>query len=68
MMQYLCRICGCYLDPGEGQICEDCQEKEEEKKKALRMRQHPQSKTTAGAVANSQIHNITAFRGKERGK
>ena len=21
---YQCKRCGCYLDPGEGDICEDC--------------------------------------------
>ena len=22
--KYKCKVCGCYLDPGEGWICEDC--------------------------------------------
>lgn len=25
MYQYKCDSCGCYLDPGEGQTCEECQ-------------------------------------------
>lgn len=24
---YVCDSCGCYLDPGEGRLCEECQEK-----------------------------------------
>lgn len=24
--QYRCRICGCYLDPAEGRICQECAE------------------------------------------
>lgn len=24
---YRCDSCGCYLDPGEGNVCEECQEK-----------------------------------------
>ena len=24
MYEYRCEVCGCYLDPGEGRICEDC--------------------------------------------
>ena len=23
-MMYLCDVCGCYLDPGEGHMCDDC--------------------------------------------
>lgn len=26
MFEYFCKICGCSLDPGEGQICDDCRE------------------------------------------
>lgn len=29
---YRCRICGCYLDPGEGRICSDCLEAERGKR------------------------------------
>lgn len=25
MYNYHCDICGCYLDPGEGRLCEECQ-------------------------------------------
>lgn len=25
MKWYRCQECGCYLDPGEGGLCEDCQ-------------------------------------------
>lgn len=24
---YRCDVCGCYLDPGEGRVCDDCMEK-----------------------------------------
>lgn len=24
MNNYRCDICGCYLDPGEGRICDEC--------------------------------------------
>lgn len=25
-MNYRCDVCGCYLDPDEGRVCEDCRE------------------------------------------
>lgn len=25
-MYYRCEECGCYLDPGEGQLCDECRE------------------------------------------
>lgn len=25
--KYTCGVCGCYLDPGEGRICDECQNK-----------------------------------------
>lgn len=25
--QYRCDVCSCYLDPGEGRICDECAEK-----------------------------------------
>lgn len=47
MMNYRCAVCGCYLDPGEGRICEDCKKKkpqqtgkhlqEQAKKKTFKM-------------------------------
>lgn len=30
-MRYLCDACGCYLDPGEGQTCDECQQKAEQR-------------------------------------
>lgn len=24
MYSYKCRVCGCFLDPGEGSLCEEC--------------------------------------------
>ncbi len=27
MRWYQCDICGCYLDPGEGSLCDECREK-----------------------------------------
>ena len=35
-MRYRCDICGCYLDPGEGSMCEEC--REERRRKADRDR------------------------------
>ncbi len=29
-MYYRCDTCGCYLDPGEGRTCDDCQSREQE--------------------------------------
>lgn len=31
--QYRCDICGCYLDPGEGRICDECQDKQRRKER-----------------------------------
>lgn len=28
MNRYRCDTCGCYLDPGEGRTCDECQERE----------------------------------------
>lgn len=25
MYSYRCDVCGCYLDPGEGNLCDECQ-------------------------------------------
>lgn len=30
MNNYRCDFCGCYLDPGEGHICDECQKRETE--------------------------------------
>lgn len=65
MMNYRCSVCGCYLDPGEGRICEDCQN---ERKKILQMRQHPQDQGTAEAVTLPRVYNNTTFCGKEEVK
>lgn len=32
-MNYRCDICGCYLDPGEGRTCDECQQREAEQRK-----------------------------------
>lgn len=32
-MLYRCDMCGCYLDPGEGRICEECREKSKRRKR-----------------------------------
>ena len=32
-MYYNCDMCGCYLDPGEGRLCDECQEKERRRHK-----------------------------------
>lgn len=39
MNRYRCDECGCYLDPGEGRLCEECLELK--KSRALRMKQSP---------------------------
>lgn len=31
MNRYRCDTCGCYLDPGEGRTCDECQCQEREK-------------------------------------
>ena len=28
-MMYRCDVCGCYLDPGEGRTCDECQRESE---------------------------------------
>lgn len=33
MAFYRCDTCGCYLDPGEGRICEECRAKNRRKGK-----------------------------------
>lgn len=30
-MRYQCDECGCYLDPGEGRVCDECQRKAEQR-------------------------------------
>lgn len=30
-MRYHCDECGCYLDPGEGRVCDECQQKAEQR-------------------------------------
>lgn len=37
MNRYRCDECGCYLDPGEGRLCEECLKLK--KSRALRMKQ-----------------------------
>ena len=37
MNRYRCDECGCYLDPGEGRLCEECLELK--KRRALRRKQ-----------------------------
>lgn len=37
MNRYRCDECGCYLDPGEGRLCEECLELK--KSRALRRKQ-----------------------------
>lgn len=28
MNRYRCDLCGCYLDPGEGRMCDECRSRE----------------------------------------
>lgn len=35
MNRYRCEECGCYLDPGEGRLCEECREMLERQEDAL---------------------------------
>ena len=44
--KYKCSVCGGYLDPGEGRICDDCQEKkndtrQQEKKNKIEKKKTP---------------------------
>lgn len=36
MSMYRCDVCGCYLDPGEGRICDECQDEIRRKKAAAK--------------------------------
>lgn len=38
-MNYRCDSCGCYLDPGEGRICDECQQNDIER----RVKRHVQN-------------------------
>lgn len=58
-MKYRCRICGCYLDPGEGDICEDCKEEE---KGPQRCHQHLQG-PEVGIATKPRTKVIVAFPG-----
>lgn len=40
MYPYRCDSCGCYLDPGEGRICDECQQNDIERRVK---RQHVQN-------------------------
>ena len=33
MNWYRCDVCGCYLDPGEGSLCDECREKKDREPK-----------------------------------
>lgn len=35
MYEYRCESCGCYLDPEEGRVCEECLSKERKKPKVM---------------------------------
>ena len=39
MHPYHCDSCGCYLDPGEGHICNECQQQETERRERRRCAQ-----------------------------
>lgn len=39
MPPYHCDSCGCYLDPGEGHICNECQQQETERRERRRSAQ-----------------------------
>lgn len=36
-MMYRCDVCGCYLDPDEGRICDEC--REEADRRAMKMKE-----------------------------
>lgn len=38
-MRYQCDACGCYLDPGEGLLCDECREKMRHRVKAAKRMQ-----------------------------
>ena len=37
---YRCKLCGCYLDPAEGKICQECMDKEEGDSGAIHKREN----------------------------
>lgn len=39
MNRYRCDTCGCYLDPGEGRTCDECQRQERERSSRARIAQ-----------------------------
>lgn len=39
MHPYHCDSCGCYLDPGEGHKCDECQQQETERRERRRSAQ-----------------------------
>jgi len=39
MHPYHCDSCGCYLEPGEGHICDECQQQETERRERRRSAQ-----------------------------
>lgn len=58
-MQYRCSACGCYLDPGEGQICDDCRTKQKEKSPGTAATEP--GRDTENSINNKQVHNNTIF-------
>ncbi len=35
-MRYRCDACGCYLDPGEGRLCDECRDAEKKRSEKAR--------------------------------
>lgn len=54
-MEYRCLSCGCYLDPGEDMLCEDC--KQAQKSPGTAATEPGQG--TCDSTTNKQIHNNT---------
>jgi hypothetical protein len=50
---YLCDMCGCFLDPGEGRMCEECREKV--KMRASRVKQMQE----AVRLLEADMHEIS---------
>lgn len=50
--KYICELCKCNLDPGEGRMCEECREKEAARKRLLRMRQYQQGYRALAGISN----------------
>lgn len=52
---YTCRRCGCNIDPGEGQICDECRSEEENLNKWQQSSRRTYSRNTEKLIQNKEI-------------